>query len=380
MNSAGGTGVAATRMPSSGRIPAASVVRLLAILLALALLAIPASARRYRRRSARRIAHRHVIRRRTSRRHVVHRAPRAARPPAAEPVHSVVILVADGFSGSDWDKVRASRPDGFTAWDRLPFSCSAIMPKEAGPNANSFVQLLSVGAEGIADPPPVTLLERAKATGKSVALVSSGAISDPIPAFLAVAANQEADSETLRRLIAMRFDALFGRSAPTDLTPAPSTVGYHVLTEPQAILMAEAVPALATASADAVPFDTMAFRALHLAARNPRGFVMAVGATSATSKPEEFNAVVSTALGYERRAGRTLVLVVLHAADGSTAVFADGQEAGKFRGSLLMSDIPKILGGVAGIRGMGRNFSPLFEALSAKPVARGGKGIVPLPW
>jgi hypothetical protein len=247
-------------------------------------------------------------------------------------------------------------------------------------NANSLTWLLSTGLKGLAEPLPATLPEMAHGAGRSVAVVSSGAITDPVPAFLAVAANQASDPETLRRLVSQRFEALFARSAPTGLVPGPETYGYRVLTEPQAILMAETVPVLAVAPPDAVPFDTLAFRALHLAARNPKGFMLVVGASVQSCKPEDFNAAVSSALGYARRDKRSLVVVVLHDAGGAATVFADGQDAGKFRGSLLLTDVPKILAGVSGIKGMGRDFSPLFDSRTAKPVTGGGKGIVPLPW
>jgi len=82
-----------------------------------------------------------------------------------------------------------------------------------------------------------------------VAVVSSGAITDPVPAFLAVAANQASDPETLRRLVSQRFEALFARSAPTGLVPGPETYGYRVLTEPQAERYVEQVQEVADAAA-----------------------------------------------------------------------------------------------------------------------------------
>lgn len=371
MNSGPGSGglIAAVRIES--RISALLLARSFVLALALLVLSVPASARRHRRYVSHRTAGRRVTR---------HRVPKTGSPPTIAPVRSIVILVADGFSGSDWDAVRAARPDGFVAWDRVGFSCIAVSPKGAGLNATSFAGLLSTGVDGVTEPLPSTLVQRARSTGRSIALVSSGALTDPIPAFLAVAANQEPAPETLRRLVSQRFEALFARSVPADLSPEPSSYGYRVLTEPQAILMAETVPVLATAPPDAVPLDSMAFRALHLVAKNPRGFVMVVGASAQTCKPDEFNSVASTILRYAIRAGRTLVLVVQHSADGSTTVFADGEAAAKFRGSLLLTDIPKILAGVSAIKGFGRDFSPLFAAHAVKLAVGKGKGIVPLPW
>lgn len=352
-------------------------LRYLFLLTALALLALPASARRHRRVVRHRTYHRRIVRRRVSRRPVAKPVP----PPTIEPVRNIALFVAYGFDGADWAAVRASRPDGTTAWDRMPVTGFALSPSGGEWAPSRLTRLLSTGIDGLNEPHPLTLAERAKRAGKSVALVGSGDISAALPAFLAVAASGETNTQTLGRLAANRFDALFARTAPSDLVPPLDTVGYRVLTDPQGVLMAETTPVLATASPEGVPFDTLAFRALHLAAKNAKGFVLLVGATKPEVTPEEFNAAVSAVLNYVRKNKRTLVLLALCSPNRECLLYADGMSARKFGGTIMLTDVPKILAGVAAIKGLPRDFSPLYSPRLAPPnPAPRGRGIVPLPW
>ncbi|HEY3414781.1 MAG TPA: hypothetical protein VGM51_17215 [Armatimonadota bacterium] len=347
------------------------------ILLALLCFAVPASARRHRRVVRHRTSHRRIVRRGASRRPGLKPIP----TPAIQPVRNIALFVAYGYDGADWATVRAARPDGYTAWDRMPVTGVAL-PTGTGPWLSDAIgTMLATGIEGSAESLPPTLAGRAKQAGKSVALVGAGDVTAALPAFLAVAARSESGTQTLGRLAANRFDALFARSAPSDLNPSIDTLGYRVLVDPQAILMAETMPVLATASAGAVPFDTLAFRAIHLAAKNARGFVLLVGATKPDIGPVEFSAAATVALNYARKDKRTLVLIALCEPQGDCLLYADGMSARKFGGTLMLTDVPKILAGVAAIKGMPRNFSALyFPRLAPQSPAPHGRGIVPLPW
>ena len=145
--------------------------------------------------------------------------------------------------------------------------------------------------------------------------------------------------------------------------------------------MAETVPVLATAPSEAVSFDTLVFRALHLAAKNSKGFLLLAGATKPEARPEEFNAAAAAVLSYARKDKHTLVLVALSPRQGECMLFAGGMAAHKFEGTIMLTDAPKILAGVAAIKGMPRDFSALYAPRLAPPIpAPRGKGIVPLPW
>jgi hypothetical protein len=335
--------------------------------LGLALLAVsPAAARR---RRVRRAPVRHAA---------------AAPAPAPDVARSVIFIIADGYTDAHW---REARADGFLAMDRMPVVGMAVPPPDLDAyDGLSLGRVLGAGRERDDAAPTVPLLGLARQYGESVALVGGGAAASPVLRGLTVGAAPEADADAWRRLIAARVDVLFGRSLPDVAGPLLKEAGYAVDAEADALLKQESTPAAAVVPADNVPFETLLFRALHLAAKAPKGFMLAVSANPSQVPASALDAAVATAVRFADRDRRTLVVVADQRGETGLILHAAGPAAGKFSGAIAATDVPKILAGVTGLKVFRRDFSPLFQAhaetaratrTALKPA---GKGIRPLPW
>lgn len=346
----------------------ASMKRLRAIaLVALAAAAVsPASARRRARRPAPKPA------------------PAVTSPaPSPDVARSVILFVADGYSAADW---RAARGDKFLALDRLPVAGVALPP--SGLDAYDPATLgraLGTGQGPDDAAPPVALLSLAGQYGKTVALVSGDSPASALLCGLTLGSAPDGP-DAWRQLTARRVAVMFGRALPEMERPAPGAPGYTVSTTADEVLTAEQMPAIAAVPAENVPFETLLFRALHLAARGPKGFMLAASARPDEVPATALDAAIATAVRYAERDRRTLVLVVCRRGETEMLVHAFGPAAHKFGGVLAATDIPKIVAGVAGLKVFRRDFSPLFleravAATPAPPVLKpAGKGIQSLPW
>lgn len=323
-------------------------------------------------------------------------APPAAvvpRPPAPQPVRNVILFYAEGYSETDWREARAVQPNGLVSLDGMLHTGIALIPAGVSTQAG-LANVLGIGldVEPDAIPGATTMFQAARQVGKTVALVSGGAVTDPLPAFLAVPSAVEPPVETLRRLAVQKIDVLFGRSANDNPAIVLEGSSYALMSSASSVLVAEAMPACATVPAEELSFDALVYRALHLAARPRPGFVMGIYAKPETVRGVELSSAVASALDYARREKRTLVLVVTRTGDGPALVYAAGLEAGKFGGTLMLSDIPKILAGVMNVKPFRRDFSPLFVNRKAQletptpagmtaPAARSLPPVLsPLPW
>jgi hypothetical protein len=335
----------------------------------LALLAVsPASARRRARRPAPKPA------------------PVVAPAPAPDVARSVILFITDGYSEADW---RDARAGGYLALDRLPVAGLALPP--AGLESYSPATLgrvLGAGQGPEAAGTPVPLMGLARQYGKSVALVGGDTAAAPVLCGLTVGSVPEDETAAWRRLTDARVDVLFGRTLPDDAAPVLSAAGYRVSLDAASILTAEETPAAAAAPVGNVPFETLVFRALHLAAKAPKGFMLAAAAQPSGVSAQALDAAVASAVRYAERDGRTLILVADRRGDSGITLHAFGPASRKFSGVLAATDVPKILAGVTGLKVFRRDFSPLFQARSAPSAAPAertalkpsGKGIQPLPW
>jgi hypothetical protein len=315
--------------------------------------------------------------------------PAATRPatpppaPVARPVKNIVLLVAEGYTDQQWAEARRESLQGVLTRDRLPYSGTALRT-DGSETRDGFIRAIATGSTGshrLGTPLPFTLLEVAKSNTKGVALVSGGSVNDPLAAALVT---RETEGEVLQRIGAPRLDVLLSRSP----LPVP---GGGERDGTAAIMAASAAPLFAYAPAESVPFDTLMFRAMQLAGHNRNGYVVAATASPDTVSASELDAAIATVVDVARRNPGSLFVMVSPGSDpASAALHSFGQGAEKFSGTLAVSDVPKVIAGLANMRPFSRDYSPFFQGRTAllAPVAAPAPAAVtstpgrpgPLPW
>lgn len=303
--------------------------------------------------------------------------------PTASPVRNVILFVESGYEAAHWREARAAAPDGILARDRLPVTGLALSPVDEliedrlGP-------LLATGREAGDHTYQAPILSLARRYGRQVALVSGRSVADPLSAAFAVSMPGAPPRDIARKLAEAGVEVLYGRAGAEGLEVL-AEAGYRVSNTPAALLHEEQAPSAAAISAETVPFDTLFFRALHLVAKGRNGLMMVVSADPGSVPAMELDAALAAAVGFARRDGRSLVLLVSSSPGADPRLFAFGQGAEKFSGTIAITDVPKILAGLAGLKVFPRDYSPLFAGRSqpeapALPYRIGASGKGPLPW
>jgi len=289
----------------------------------------------------------------------------AATPALAQAPRNVIILIADGAAGTQWDFGRYSsqvlRRQPFVTTDIVfrngtvgllttsPHGAYVTDSAAAGSAmATGFKTVngaISVTPDGTS---PRTVMEAAKAAGKRVGLVTTATVYDATPAAFALHARSRRESQALvDQLLAFEPDVLLGgggeyfrpesaggkRKDGKDIVAAFRAKGYQVATSPAELAAVSGPKLLGLFAADDLDFEIerdpakepttaeMATAALRTLAASPAGFVLLVenenvdtaahrnDAASMMRALWAFDDAVKVALEFQRAHPETLVVV-----------------------------------------------------------------------
>jgi hypothetical protein len=266
-------------------------------------------------------------------------------PPKPAPwARNVLVVMASGYSADLWNQARSDSPGGRLAIDDLTWNGYALNADDS-PERVAFSLATGLPATSAAPLNAPRIFASMRQTGRTTGLVTSSPLtSGAVTSFFCAAEGTDENAE-LKSLTDARVSVLFSRaSIPSeDLSAA----GYAVPRTPAEVVLNTTLPVAAGVAGTEMMFDALTFQALHLAARNPKGFGLAVEARPETVSVSECNAALTMALAYARKERRTLVLFLRLEQGLPAAVYAYGPGAEKFAGTIQVSDIPKLAAGLA---------------------------------
>jgi hypothetical protein len=264
----------------------------------------------------------------------------------------VVLLTATGYTSEQWKAAREASPGRILALDQAPWTGYAL--EEASSLADAVAT--GIGESDIQSSSPRLYAEMRK-TGRTLAVVSGGSLQGSVGASLCVSSGALDGPGAGGELARSGVGVVLSRSIlPSDgLTEA----GYAVHANAADLILHGSLPAAATIPPSELSFDALVFQALHLAAKNVKGFALAVDADPETVSAAEFCGALSSVLAYARKEGRTLVVVLLSQPNSPAATFAVGPGAEKFAGTMRLTDVPKVIAGMAHVP-FRRDFSAAY--------------------